>query len=149
MEDIDSNNLHAFCHFDRNGDLIVSNNELYIFGEDEDGNSMLNYENIVKGMKGKDMSGVIKIENYFEKTYNPVTDSIEMNDSGRGRIELCNDTSFIPSNGLSYEVASWLSSYKNGYFESSIDVLSRGSQDDINAMLNIYNGESLSSSAPV
>lgn len=147
IENIDQENLHVFLNINKNGDVIVSDNNsanlnnFYIFGSDEDGNSMLSYDNILKGMKGKDMSGVIEIENCFEKSFDTYNEQIEVG-GGRGYIEnlyVEYNNYYIDTSEITSDVANWLSSYKDGYFESSVDVLSRGGKDDIEAMLAVYN----------
>lgn len=147
-ENIDNNDLHVFLNINKSGDIVVSDNKsailnnVYIFGSDEEGNSMLSYENILKGMKGKDMSGVIEIERCLEKSFDINNAEIKFIE-GRGYIEQINNGG-LNIEEIASEVGNWLSSYKNGAFESSVDVLSRGSQDDINAMLTIYNNHEFS-----
>lgn len=141
-----SNDNICFC-FDirKNGTFAGEPNaetdRMYLFSKDT-----LTYENVMREIRGKDMQGVIEIENFLKVNTNYANNDF----LAYGAIEKIhvdsNMLEDIDVSGSIQEIAdnvvSWLNSSNNTRgWDSSMEVFASGNKEAIESLISVFNGD--------
>ncbi len=141
-----SNDDICFC-FDirKNGTFAGEPNaetdRMYIFSKDT-----LTYENVMREIRGKDMQGVIEIENFLKANTNYINndflaygaiEKIHVDSNMLESIDVSGSIQEIASN-----VVSWLNSSNNTRgWDSSMEVFASGNKEAIESLISAFNGD--------